>query len=283
MEGPGTSRLTPWVGRLMIVNAVVLLLLSTVFTDPRFVSALAFDPANFLSRPWTALTYMFVHGGLLHLGFNTLMLFVFGPPVERRLGGRTFITFYLYAGVGAALFSLGMSGVLPVNPLVGSSGALFGVMAAFVLHWPQAELAMFPFPLPMSARSIFFGLVVFDALIGVMAATLGTASGIAHFAHVGGAAAGYLFFRLQAFTTPKPPPRPINVARRPVVTPMRMHEAVTEVRPAAPPIEHHGPDFSEEAVDRLLEKISRFGIASLTSQERQFLSDASERKRKGQS
>lgn len=283
MEGPGSLRVTPWVGRLMLINAVVLLLLSTVFTAPRFVTALAFDPGAFLSRPWTAITYLFVHGGLLHLGLNTLMLFVFGPPVERWLGGRTFIVFYLYSGLGAALFALGMSGVLPVAPFVGASGALFGLTAAFVLHWPEAQISVVPFAMPLSARPLFFGIVVLDLLLGVVAATLGTGTGIAHFAHVGGAAAGYLFFRIQALAAPRPALRQVSVARRPVVTPMRMHEAATEIRPVAPPVEHPAAEFSDEEVDRVLDKISRFGLGSLTLQERKFLAEVSERKRKSQS
>ncbi|MGH8474024.1 MAG: rhomboid family intramembrane serine protease, partial [Gammaproteobacteria bacterium] len=104
-----SSRITPWVGRLIIANAVVLLLLRTIFISPALVDALAFSPARVLTRPWTFLSYMFVHAGLLHLLFNMLMLFVFGAPVERRLGSRPFILFYLSCGVGAAVFSLGLS------------------------------------------------------------------------------------------------------------------------------------------------------------------------------
>src|SRR6185437_11949964 len=104
-----SNRLTPWVGRLIIANAVVLLLLMTVFTSPALQQALRFAPGEALHRPWTFVTYMFVHAGLLHLVLNMFMLYVFGVPVEHRLGGRTFFVYYLYCGIGAAVFSLALS------------------------------------------------------------------------------------------------------------------------------------------------------------------------------
>ena len=102
-----SSRMTPWVGRLIIANAVVLLLLMTVFTSPALLEDLQFAPAGALRRPWTFVSYMFVHANLLHLLGNMLMLFVFGAPVESRLGSRKFILYYLYCGIGAAVFSMG--------------------------------------------------------------------------------------------------------------------------------------------------------------------------------
>ena len=92
MNATPYPRITPWVGRLIIANAVVMLLLLTLFTSPELAGALKFDPAGALRRPWTFLTYMFVHGGFGHILFNMLSLFFFGPRVESRLGGRRFAT-----------------------------------------------------------------------------------------------------------------------------------------------------------------------------------------------
>jgi hypothetical protein len=80
--------LTPWVRRLIAANAVVYLLTITVFTGAWFPQTFAFAPSAALTQPWTFLTYMFVHGGFLHLAFNMLMLFFFGPAVEDQMGGR---------------------------------------------------------------------------------------------------------------------------------------------------------------------------------------------------
>jgi len=101
-----SSRITPWVLRLIAANAVVLLLMRTIFISPELASALAFSPADALREPWTFFTYMFVHAGLLHLLGNMFMLFVFGTAVENRMGGRAFIFYYLLCGVGGAAFSL---------------------------------------------------------------------------------------------------------------------------------------------------------------------------------
>ena len=154
-----SSRMTPWVGRLIIANAVVLLLLMTVLTSPALLEDLRFAPVGALQRPWTFVTYMFVHAGLLHLLGNMLMLFVFGAPVESRMGSRKFILYYLYCGIGAAVFSVGLSGVMNVVPFIGASGAVLGVAIAFALFWPDAELVVFPVPIPIKART-FVAIIV---------------------------------------------------------------------------------------------------------------------------
>src|SRR5262249_25648023 len=131
MDGSKSIRITPWVGRLMAINLATLLLLSTVFTAPRFTQALSFDPALFTERPWTVLSYMFVHARPLHVALNLAILFGFGPSVERKLGSRRFIIYYLYCGLSGAMFALAMAKVLRVDPFVGASGALYGIMLAF--------------------------------------------------------------------------------------------------------------------------------------------------------
>src|SRR5438128_4305793 len=140
MRSSPSYRITPWVGRLLVANAVVLLLMMTLFTSPEVFRSLAFSPPTALVRPWTFVSYMFVHAGLLHLLGNMLMLFVFGPPVEHRLGGRAFILYYFYCGIGAAVLSLVLSGIMPSGPFIGASGAVLGVGVAFAMLWPDAEL-----------------------------------------------------------------------------------------------------------------------------------------------
>ncbi len=271
-----TAKLTLWVTRLIIFNGVVLVLLATVFTAPRFVAALRFDPEGFSVRPWTALTYIFVHDNVFHLALSSLILFLFGSPVERRLGGARFIASYLYCGVGAALLALGLAAVIRVDPFSGATGAALGVGLGYVLLWPAAEIRAFPLPVPIKAGTLFFGLIALDVAVG-----LAGNEGVAHLAHLGGALAGYVFFRLQSLTSRRPTARPIPMARRPVVTPMRMQEAASELEPAAPTDDRH-QEANEEVVNQVLDKIAQFGIDSLTFQERKVLSDASERKRREQ-
>lgn len=276
MDATRTPRLTPWVTRLMILNGAMFVLFATVFTAPRFVAALQFDPSNLAKRPWTALTYLFVHGNIVQFALNAVALVVFGPPVERKLGSQRFLGFYMYCGIGAALFALAVSTILRIDPFVGASGAMYGVMLAFVVYWPEAQLSFTALPISLSARVVFLSLLIVDGVFGILGR-----SEIAHFAHLGGALAGYVFVRLQIFTTRRPMPRPPAVSRRPVVTPMRVQEGVTELRPAMPAAElrsEAGPD----EMDRVLDKIAQLGIDSLTNQERKFLTEVAEKKKREQ-
>ncbi len=270
-----SNRLTPWVGRLLIANAVVLLLLRTIFTSPAVVDGLAFSPGHAFTRPWTFLSYMFVHAGLLHLLFNSLMLFVFGGPIEQRMGSRAFILYYLYCGVGAAVFSLALSVLMPVGPFIGASGAVLGLAVAFAMFWPDAELIVFPIPVPIRARTLVMILVGLDVFFSFVTPN----DGVAHLAHVGGAAFGYLYFRFQGLSrrSPHPPPRAVERVVM-VQSGAAEPERRTPVTPARP---RRRPDADPVAaeVDRVLDKISEKGMASLTAAERRFLDEVSRQKK----
>jgi membrane associated rhomboid family serine protease len=254
-----SNRITPWVLRLIIANAVVLLLMRTVLTSPDLAAALAFDPASALRHWWTFLSYMFVHAGLLHLLGNMLMLFVFGTAVESRMGSRAFLLYYLFCGTGAAVFALGLSSFMAVSPFIGASGAVLGVALAVLIR----------------ARTLVTILIGIDVFFSFLMPS----DGIAHLAHVGGAGFGYLFFRLQGMSrrTPHPPPRavervvmvqsgPAEPERRTPVTPVRQRR-----RADADPV--------AAEVDRVLDKISEKGIGSLTPAERRFLDEVSKQKK----
>src|SRR5438105_778121 len=94
--------MTPWVRRLIVANLIVFLLQMTIFVNPWFVATFGFAPLDALARPWTFVTYTFIHGNFLHLAFNLLALFVFGPPVEERMGGGAFLAYYGLCGLGGA-------------------------------------------------------------------------------------------------------------------------------------------------------------------------------------
>ena len=275
MRSSPSYRITPWVGRLIIANAVVLLLLMTLFTSRDLFSALQFSPRTALTRPWTFVSYMFVHAGLLHLLANMLMLYVFGTAVESRMGRRTFILYYLYCGVGAAVFSLLLAGIMPVAAFVGASGAVLGVAVAFAYFWPEAELIVFPIPFPIKARTLVIGLVIFD----VVAWRLWPNDGIAHLAHVGGAMFGYLFFRVQTLSR-KNPTQPAHAVERVVMVQSGASEPDRRT-PATPPRPRRRIDADPVAaeVDRVLDKISEKGLSSLTPAERRFLDEVAKQKK----
>jgi membrane associated rhomboid family serine protease len=263
--------LTRWVRRLLVVTSGVYLLQLTVFTSPWFVDTFGFTPDLLARHPWSALSYAFLHGSFLHLFFNMLALFMFGPPVEGRLGGARFIRLYVIAALGGAALSLAFAGVSRGVPIVGASAAVFGVMLAFVLEWPDAPVLVFPLPVPIRAKWI----VIFLAALSLGAGLYGAQDGVAHFAHLGGFGAALLYLRGASL---------LRMPRRRVPrgegSPVLVHPSAEAARRATPsrPQGHHGADAATLAeVDRVLDKISAGGLASLTPDERLFLDAMSRR------
>ena len=275
MNQPSFPRLTPWVGRLMAATAVSQLLLETVLTSDRVLGQLIFSPASGLERPWTFLTYMFVHGGLLHLAFNLLGLYVFGGAVEERMGGPRFVLYYLYCGSGAALLALLLSLLhFPVPGFIGASGAVLGVALAFATYLPDAEFLLFPLPVPVRAKTLVIAL----ALANVLYAVLGVQDGVAHLAHVGGLLFGWLWFRIQNVGTVSPEPR-IRRVEQVVMAQSTTRSTPPTAAPSRPMLGAPDDPMAAE-VDRVLDKISARGIASLTPDERRFLDEVARRKQR---
>lgn len=278
-SSPTFPRPTPWVARLIAATAVVQLLLETIFTSGQIRQILAMDPGRFLDRPWGIVTYLFVHSGFLHLATNMLWFYLLGTAVENRLGSRTFLFFYLYCGVGAALVSLLVNLVTPVGPMIGASGAVFGVSVAFAMLWPDAEIMVFPLPIAIRART----LVLFAAALELVLAQIPAMSGVAHEAHLGGMFAGWLFFKLQSLSgrraVPSFPPQPERVVmvQQTAVSRDSDPRLPVQTRPIAA---RAGTDPVAAELDRVLDKISATGIESLTAEERRFLDEVSKRKQR---
>jgi len=142
---------------------------------------------------WQLLSYSFLHGSLLHLMFNMLALYTFGRDVERLFGSQWYLQFYFASVVAAALSHLVVTAWMgaPPYPTVGASGGVYGVLLAYGIYFPRRTvLLLFP-PIPMPAR-VF---VVLFAALELYFGVTGTASGIAHFAHLGGMLGGWLMIR----------------------------------------------------------------------------------------
>jgi len=139
---------------------------------------------------WQVLTYGFLHGGLAHIFFNMFALYMFGSDVERLFGPRYFLTYYLVCVVSAAIFQLLVTGWIgaPGVPTIGASGAVYGLLLAFGMYFPRRMVMLIFPPIPMQARTF---VILFGALELVFGVT-GTADGVAHFAHLGGMAGGWL-------------------------------------------------------------------------------------------
>jgi membrane associated rhomboid family serine protease len=243
---------TPFVRILLFANIGVFFLQST--TDWITV-AMIFVPRLILVRPWTIITYMFLHASVMHLAFNMLGLFFFGPRVEERLGSRSFLYLYMISGIAGALLSLIMG---PSAAVLGASAAVFGVMLAFAWFWPDAPIHIWGV-LPIKAKT----LVIITTVLSLWSGLGGVRSNVAHFAHLGGYAGAFLYlkwldrkrgeFRKKA--TAAAPVRELKFTKRPDVDLQKVHEV------------------NRAEVNRILDKISAHGMSSLTPQERLFLSN----------
>jgi membrane associated rhomboid family serine protease len=263
--------LTPWVRRLLAVTGAVYLLQETVFYGGYLVELFGFQPGEVLQRPWSVLTYALLHGSFLHVLVNMVALFMFGPPLESRLGGRTFVRLYALSALGGAALSLLMLPIGGNGVVIGASAAVYGVMMGFVLEWPDAPVLIFPLPVPVKAKWIVIAIAAFSLYAGYAHLQ----PGVAHFAHLGGFAAAFLYLRgARLLSRPRPtraPERSPAVLVRPPASDSRRAEFAT-------PPQRRSPDEAVRAeVDRVLDKISENGLESLTPAERRLLDEMSKR------
>src|SRR5467141_1021458 len=271
--------LTTWVRRLLVANLLVFLVQNTLFaTNPDFAKAFAFAPLTAWDQPWTFVTYMFLHAGILHLAFNMLVLFVCGSSVEERMGGRMFIVFYLLCGIGGATASFPLAQAVVVPQVLGASGAVLGVAVAFAWYWPDHPVFVFPLPDPIPAKWLVTFLVGLDLVI----ALIGVSDGIAHLAHLGGVATALLYLKGQDWRAMRSERGGRRVSESSVLVsqPPRVSRSGA-IPPYAQRTKSRGdPDPRANAeIDRVLDKIIASGVDSLTPAERKFLAEISRRLR----
>ena len=276
--GYGASVLTPWVKRLLIANAAIFLLMWVTGSAGFFVEWFAFRPSRILTRPWGALTYMFLHAGFWHVFINMLMLFFFGLPLERRWGSREFIKYYLVCGLGGVALSF----LFQSSSIIGASAAVYGVMVAFAMTWPDAPIYIWGI-FPVKAK----WLAAFLFVVSSLSAFGGAGGGVAHFAHLGGLVTGFVYlkndWRIPAWLRAR---RNGSLSR-----PGSSERSGSRQKPGGKRTSGGGsvrppgrwPSADEEAlldeVDAILDKISRSGMASLTRKELELLNEVSRRRR----
>jgi membrane associated rhomboid family serine protease len=184
----------PPVTQSLLVTNIAVYLLGGLGVLPLDEFAL-WPPGGFESHfaPWQLVTYAFLHGGLAHIFFNMLGLYMFGSEVERLFGSRFFLLYYFGCVVSAALTHLAVTGWMgaPPYPMVGASGGVYGLLLAFGVYFPHRRvLLLFP-PIPLPARVFVILFAVLELVFGVT----GTAAGVAHFAHLGGMIGGWLMIQ----------------------------------------------------------------------------------------
>jgi membrane associated rhomboid family serine protease len=245
-----------WVGRLIFAN-VLMFIASIAF--PRLPSLLAFVPALALQRPWTLITYMFLHGGMMHILFNMIALFFFGPRLEARLGAKRFLWLYFVSGItGAVLSAL----VQPYAAIIGASGAVFGVLLGFAYYWPRDRIYIWGI-LPIEARWLVVILTLFSLYSGLPGS--GAGANVAHFAHLGGFLGGFLYIKwIERRPEAKKFKRQVE-GPGPRMGDRQIMAQWSRIRPE----DLH--EVNREQYERLAAKIQAEGVGSLTPRERMFI------------
>lgn len=209
--------------RAIILGNVAVAVLDVLFTlgnpgkDSVWRQLLSLSPQNLLNGAWwEPFTYMWLHAPpigfwITHILFNMMTLSIFGKPVEERLGGRRFLLLYLVGGLAAALAFLGQgwwdaglswSGLQQnTQEIVGASGAVLAVVAAFGIYFPEARLFIFPIPFPVRARKAVVAFIILSVVLMFIPAL----SFIGHSAHIGGLLAGYFLARAWRGKVEQPP------------------------------------------------------------------------------
>jgi membrane associated rhomboid family serine protease len=248
--GPGF--ISPVIKYLIVANTVIFFIQS--LTAAPLAQTFGLFPARFFSEfpnyLFQPLTYMFLHAGFFHILFNMFALWMFGTEIEYSWGSRPFLKFYIYCGLGGALMSLVFNPGL-AYPIVGASGAIYGILVAYWLMFPDRYVLVF-FILPMRVRWAIplFGVLNF----------LAAGPNVAHLAHLGGAVVGLVYlkldWRLSAFL------------KR--ISSFRSHKKEAKLEKKRQKAEE-----IMKRVDRILDKINEVGIENISKEDRKFLEDAS--------
>lgn len=209
---------------------------------------------------WQPFTYMFLHGSFGHLFFNMFALWIFGTELENYWGTRQFNIYYFVCGIGAALINL-LTTIGDPYPTVGASGAIYGVLLAFGMMFPDRYIFLY-FLFPVKAKYFVAGYAAIEFLSGLGSRAMGSGSNIAHFAHLGGMLIGFLYItvRRKGWTLPK----------------WRGKQGTPEKRSSGRATIHRIRDndaaaASEAEIDAILDKISLHGYESLTEEEKRKL------------
>jgi membrane associated rhomboid family serine protease len=263
--------ITPVVKKLMIINGAVFLLQLLVgfFAPGRIEYFFGLHHIGLLHQfmLWQPLTYMFLHGNLLHIFFNLFALWMFAGELELRWGSKTFLQYYIFSGVGAGIFIAIMNYVIFLNynatPItIGASGALYAILLAYGLTWPNREVLLyFLFPIKMKYLVIIFGAIEF---FGTISSAQGAGGNISHIGHLGGLISGFIYIMYKIRVSPVSQKKSGKgegaVGEYLKKSRLKKKQEDIETRIQAKMI-----------IDRLLEKIAREGMSSLTPKEKKEL------------
>ncbi len=259
--------ITPVVKKLMIVNVAVFLLQTVAgWIWPHTIEyqfGLSHGGLVHQFKLWQLFTYMFLHGGFLHIFFNLFTLWMFSGELEEYWGSARFLRYYLISGVGAGLCIAGMNyfiylryGMSPVT--LGASGAVYAILLAYGMTWPNRQVLLyFLFPIKMKYLVLIFGLFEFFGTIN----SAGGGSNVSHIGHLGGLLSGFILIqqmRSRASTRARNGAGPIDRLLKKIRINRKKKQIKTRIE-------------AKEIIDTLLEKIAKNGMSSLTPEERRKL------------
>ena len=296
--------MTRSVQALLAVNVAMLFLQWAVVSDADAFAVLGFQAGSLSRTLWSAITYMFVHYGALHLALNMYALLAFGPRLESAMGTRAFTLYYLWCGLGGAVAHMLF---VRTGLLIGATAGVLGVMFAYWQQWPDEEVALFGV-IPMRPWTMIMLLGAAIMTLGVVGAGAPVAGGVrmAYAAHVGGIAFAWLYMRTPPAAsierlrqrispapdypqdeTPRAIPRTLPRARAQrddVDEIVAKSKAVSaqQQRPVTRTVATPAPGTRGEGaaeLDRVLDKISLEGVGSLTPAERAVLDETARRLR----
>ncbi len=245
---------------LLILNLAIWIILSLTGTERLIFPLLGLVPRYVVYdfMLWQPLTYLFLHAGFWHVGMNMFVLWMFGSELENSWGGVSFLRYYLVTGVGAGLVTVLLSVNSPI-PVVGASGAIYGVLLAYGLAYPDRLVYLyFMFPIKVKYFVGFLAAVAFWASIQAGAST------VSHLTHLSGMVIGWVYLRAKQRTA-----APQLLAR--------INDLKKARRIAREAQENREDDLLRRQVDEILDKINTRGYDSLTSTEQDLLYRASVR------
>ena len=235
--------------------------------------------------PWQLITYQFMHGGFMHIAMNMFALWMFGMEIENLWGSKKFLTFYLMCGVAAGIFQLVLPPLLneTLAPTIGASGAIFGVLIAFGMLFPDRYIFLW-FIVPIKAKYLiaFFVLVEFFAIPG--------GGNIAHLAHLGGALAGFIYILIDRKSNPSlsgifgrsqyrnNKGNIFDSLKNATNVFKKKDNKVEDARFFEINEQDKETNVTQEEIDRILDKISHSGYQNLTDREKKILFEASKKK-----
>jgi membrane associated rhomboid family serine protease len=252
----GRSVITPMVQYLIIANGMVFLLQELL--TPRLVNWFGLHPFDVYHNFywWQCVTYMFLHGGFFHILLNMFILWMIGCEVERYWGGKAFLRYYIFCGIGAAIFHL-LLNLSSRVPVVGASGAIYGTLLAFAMLFPERLVILFPLFIPIKAKYLA---VIFGG-IALLFGLFGGQNGVAHFAHLGGMIMGFIYLKIEGKVS--------LLGKGFFRAKKQQWELQRQLKKEAQVLQ------LRQTIDAILDRINEIGYQNLTEKEKRILKAAS--------